>query len=36
MYDFVHTNELGARVIATALYEQLRPELLRLSGGQRP
>ena len=36
MYDFVHTNELGARVIARALYQQLRPELLRLSGGQRP
>jgi lysophospholipase L1-like esterase len=36
MYDFVHTNELGARVVARALYERLRPELLRLSQGQRP
>jgi lysophospholipase L1-like esterase len=31
MYDFVHTNELGARVIARALYERLRPQLERLS-----
>lgn len=26
-YDFAHTNELGARVIAEQLYEYLRPEL---------
>jgi hypothetical protein len=35
MYDFVHTNELGARVVARALYERLRPELLRLSRERR-
>jgi hypothetical protein len=28
MYDFVHTNELGARVVARALYRRLRPQLL--------
>jgi lysophospholipase L1-like esterase len=36
MYDFVHTNELGARVIARALYERLRPQLRRLSEAPRP
>jgi lysophospholipase L1-like esterase len=36
MYDFVHTNELGARVIARALYERLRPELRRLEERSRP
>jgi hypothetical protein len=36
MYDFVHTNELGARVIARAFYERLRPQLLRLSEASRP
>jgi hypothetical protein len=36
MYDFVHTNEVGARVIARALYERLRPRLLALSEGRRP
>ena len=36
MYDFVHTNELGARVVAGALYERLRPELLRLAQERRP
>lgn len=32
MYDFVHTNELGAKVMARALYERLRPALRKLSG----
>jgi hypothetical protein len=36
MYDFVHTNELGARVIARTLYERLRPRLQRLASEQRP
>jgi hypothetical protein len=31
MYDFVHTNELGARKVAEALYERLRPALRRLA-----
>ncbi|MDX6643822.1 MAG: hypothetical protein QOD76_1784 [Solirubrobacteraceae bacterium] len=31
MYDDVHTNELGARVMAQALYARLRPQLLELS-----
>ncbi len=31
MYDFVHTNEPGARVIAKAMYERLRPQLLKLA-----
>jgi lysophospholipase L1-like esterase len=30
MYDFVHTNEQGAAVVAEALYEQLKPRLLEL------
>lgn len=29
MYDFVHTNEDGARVVARALYERLQPVLRR-------
>jgi len=28
MYDFVHTNELGARIVAQALYKRLRPQLM--------
>ena len=28
MYDFVHTNELGARIVAQAMYRRLRPQLL--------
>jgi hypothetical protein len=31
MYDFVHTNEDGARMVARALYERLRPTLLRVA-----
>jgi hypothetical protein len=31
LYDFVHTNELGARTVAEELYRRLRPTLLRLS-----
>jgi hypothetical protein len=31
MYDFVHTNEAGARAIAGALYENLKPRLERLA-----
>jgi hypothetical protein len=27
MYDIVHTNETGARIVAKALYRQLRPQL---------
>ena len=29
MYDVAHTNEQGARLVAAALYERLRPDLLR-------
>jgi hypothetical protein len=29
MYDVVHTNEKGARLVAAALYERVRPDLLR-------
>ena len=36
MYDFVHTNERGARLAAAGLYERLRPDLLRLADGDRP
>jgi lysophospholipase L1-like esterase len=36
MYDDVHTNELGARVMARALYARLRPALLELARGKRP
>jgi hypothetical protein len=32
MYDFVHTNELGAKVIARAMYNRLRPQLRELAG----
>ena len=31
MYDIVHTNEAGARVVATALYERLRAQLGELA-----
>lgn len=31
MYDFHHTNELGAAVMARAIYAQLRPQLLDLA-----
>jgi lysophospholipase L1-like esterase len=31
MYDFVHTNEAGARAVARRLYEELRPRLARLA-----
>jgi hypothetical protein len=31
MYDSAHTNELGARAVAKALYERLRPQLRELS-----
>jgi lysophospholipase L1-like esterase len=31
MYDFVHTNEAGARAVARRLYEDLRPRLTRLA-----
>jgi hypothetical protein len=30
MYDFVHTNEAGARAVARRLYAELRPTLRRL------
>jgi hypothetical protein len=30
MYDLIHTNELGARVMARALYERLTPTLRQL------
>jgi len=35
MYDFVHTNEAGARAVARRLYEDLRPRLTRLAEGAR-
>jgi hypothetical protein len=35
MYDVVHTNERGARTIAAALYERLKPQLLMLAEEQR-
>jgi lysophospholipase L1-like esterase len=31
MYDFVHTNEAGARAVARRLYEDLKPRLTRLA-----
>jgi hypothetical protein len=34
MYDLAHTNELGARVVARALYARLRPQLLELQSGR--
>jgi lysophospholipase L1-like esterase len=35
MYDDVHTNELGAKLMAQALYAKLRPQLLAASRGKR-
>jgi hypothetical protein len=35
MYDFVHTNELGARIVAQAIYRRLRPQLLE-AARERP
>jgi lysophospholipase L1-like esterase len=32
MYDFVHTNELGARIAAEAIYRRVRPQLLEAAG----
>ena len=31
-FDSSHTNELGARIIGRALYEQLRPALEKAEG----
>jgi hypothetical protein len=36
MYDFVHTNEVGARAVARRLYAELRPTLRRLDERERP
>jgi lysophospholipase L1-like esterase len=36
MYDDVHTNELGAKLMAQALYARLRPSLLEAARGKRP
>lgn len=33
-YDGVHTNELGARIVAEAIFEHLRPDLDRLTAGR--
>jgi len=35
LYDFVHTNELGARVMAEAIYRGVRPQLLELARERR-
>ena len=35
-YDFVHTNEAGARAVARAMYERLKPTLLELQAGAAP
>jgi hypothetical protein len=35
-YDFVHTNEGGARAAAEAIYEHLKPTLLALQGEAAP
>jgi hypothetical protein len=35
MYDFVHTNELGARIVAQAIYRRMRPQLLE-AARERP
>jgi hypothetical protein len=35
MYDLAHTNELGARVVARALYLKVRPALVRLAREKR-
>ncbi len=32
MYDFVHSNELGARVVAAAIYKRIKPQLLEVAG----
>ncbi|WP_421120175.1 hypothetical protein ACE2AJ_02195 [Aquihabitans daechungensis] len=32
-WDWAHTNELGARTVAAAMYELLRPQLRRLASG---
>jgi hypothetical protein len=32
MYDFVHTNEAGARVVARAIYRELKPRLVAIAG----
>ena len=32
MYDFVHSNELGARVVAEAIYRRLKPQLEEAAG----
>jgi lysophospholipase L1-like esterase len=32
MYDFVHTNELGARIVAEAIYRRLKPQLEEAAG----
>ncbi|MEA2420653.1 MAG: hypothetical protein QOE60_2859 [Thermoleophilaceae bacterium] len=34
MYDFVHTNELGARIVAEAIYKRVKPQLLAAAGGR--
>jgi hypothetical protein len=31
MYDSAHTNEAGARAVAAAMYERLRPRLEELA-----
>ena len=36
MYDFVHTNERGAREIAGELYRRLRPQLRQLEADKSP
>lgn len=36
MYDFVHTNERGARAIAEAIYRRLRPQLRAIEAGRAP
>jgi hypothetical protein len=35
-YDFVHTNEAGARAVARAMYERLKPTLLELQAEAAP
>lgn len=34
MYDYVHTNEQGAHLVAEAMYQQLKPRLLALQADQ--
>lgn len=36
MYDFVHTNEQGARIVAEALYNHLKPTLVDLQRSAVP